>query len=245
MASSGNPLGIGLAIDFASLDADLSKVANRIEQVGSEVSLKVGSLAGLAAKGGVGADQIGAQVSQIGMSLSQGMASGVRASSAVLLSLGARINAMVDRIGGVMITMFNRIDTAMKGHRWTNLLTGLSNTLGNFASGSGKALSPLDKAMGGAFGGIAKRASSVFNTMFVNLGETMTKAMDKAAGAMTKEMANAAKMIARIMISSMNQITIAVKDLAATMSTSMLKAIDSIAHKMKDLRVSAELQPQA
>lgn len=236
---AGTPLGIGLGIDFSKLDADLSRVADRIEKVGSETSIKIGSMAGLAAKGDLGADKIAGQVSQIGMSLAQGMASGVRASSAVLLGLGSRINAMVDRIGGMMLTMFNRIDVAMKGHRWTNLLTGLSNSLGNFASGSGKVLSPLDKAMGGAFGAIAKRASQVFNTMFENLGKTITAAMEKAAASMAQAMVAAAGKIETSMKVSLQSIDVTVQSLARTMSTSMIKAIDQIAEKLKHLKVDA------
>src|SRR4051812_37536253 len=118
MASKGQPLGIGLGIDFSTLDADLNKVADRIEKVRREASIKVGSFAGLAASsradkggsgsGGMRADELAAQVQRVGISLSQGVASGVRTSSALLLSLGARMNSMLDRLAGTTITMFER-----------------------------------------------------------------------------------------------------------------------------------------
>ena len=239
MASKGQPLGIGLAIDFSSLDAQLSQVADKIEKVGKEATINVGSLSGL--KGaGMDGDKMAEQMVQVGMSLSRGMASGIRTSDAILLGFASRINAVLDRMSQTIVEMFNRIDVAMKGHRWTNMLTGLSNALGNFASGSGKALSPLEKAMGGAFGGIAKRASAVFNTMFENLGKTITVAMDKAAVSMAGSMEKAAKQIETSMKVSLDAISVTVIGLSRTLSTSMLTAIEQIAAKFKDLKSSAE-----
>ena len=239
MASKGQPLGIGLAIDFSSLDAQLSQVANKIEKVGKEASLNVGSLAGLKAGGGIEGDKMAEQVAQVGMALSRGMASGIRTSDAVLLGFAARINAVLDRMSQTIVEMFNRIDVAMKGHRWTNMLTGLSNALGNWAGG-GKALSPLEKALGGAFGGIAKRGSAVLNTMFENLGKTMTTAMEKAAASMAAVMEKAAKQIESTMKSSLDAISVTVIGLSRTLSTSMLTAINQIAARFKDLKASAE-----
>jgi hypothetical protein len=71
VASKGTPLGIGLGIDFAALDADLARVADKIEAVGAKASVKVGTFAGLASSGQIKGDQLQAQVSNIGVSLSQ------------------------------------------------------------------------------------------------------------------------------------------------------------------------------
>lgn len=222
---------------MSALDSQLAKVADKISNVGSTTELKVGTLGGLK-ESNINIDKMADQMTRVGANLSSSLSSGMGVSNALLLSFAAKINALLDQMSSMMMTMFNRVDVAMKGHRWTNMMTGLSNQLGNFASGAGKKLSPLDRALGGAFGQNAKIGAAVFNTMFENLGKKMTEVMTRSAGEMTKEMGNAAKMIARIMISSMNEVSASVKALAATMSTSMLKSLETISVKLKDVSSS-------
>ncbi len=240
MASKGTPLGIGLGIDFSKLDADLATVANKIEKVGSSTTLKVGTLSGLAKGGGLDTDQVSHQMGQVGVSLANGMATGVGRANAVLLSFAASINAQIGRIAGMMSEMFSRIDVAIKGHRWTNMLTGLSLALGNFAMGAAKKLTPLQQAMGGAFGNVAKTFARIFNTLFENLGTTITKSMDKAAANMSKVMDKTADSIQKSMTASMNEISVTMQLMASTMKKSMTASLDAIIKKFRDLRVSSE-----
>lgn len=192
---AGTPLGIGLAIDFAGLDADLQKVADHIERTGKEAAVKVGTLAGMAIKGDLNGDYLAAQVSKIGISLSQGMAGGVRTSSALMMSMGARINAMLDRLVGAAITMFSRIDASMKFPRWDAFLSRAHLRLRKAWSGSKEAITVLDTAMAGGFGGTAATITKIFKALFDNLARDMTAAMAKAGAAITESMGAVAKTI--------------------------------------------------
>lgn len=237
MASKGQPLGIGLAIDFSQLDSELAKVTDRIEKVGKNATLKVGTLGGMSAKDPLRIEEMAHQVSQVGANLAQGMTAGMGVSNALLLSFAAKINALMDQMASMMSTMFNRLDVALKGHRWTNMLTGLSQSLGNWADGAGKKLTPLDKALGGAFGQNAKVGAAVFNTMFENLAKKMTTEMTKAAKSITalfgKE--GPAKALGDSMIAALDAIKEAVTKLSYTMSTTLLHVIDSITVKMRGM----------
>lgn len=234
MGRSGTPLGIGLGIDFAKLDADLARVADKIEEVGSKASLKVGTFAGLASKGGINSDQLGAQVSQVGVQLSQGVASGVRASSAVILAMGARMNAMLDRLAGTAITMFQRIDAAMKFPRWDTLMTRMRLGLSNFAAGAPRAMTAVDVAMSGGFGRIAQTAAKILKPLFEQIGASIAPPIEKAIAGLGPMMEAQANLMAEAM-----------KRAAYKIETSMTFAIDHLAEKLKGLRSAGEASASA
>jgi hypothetical protein len=228
VASKGTPLGIGLGIDFAALDADLARVADKIEAVGAKASVKVGTFAGLASSGQIKGDQLQAQVSNIGVSLSQGIASGVRASSAAILGFAARINGMLDRLAGTAITMFQRIDAAMKFPRWDAFLTRARQGLDNFASGGTKAATDLDRALGGGFGKIAQTAARVLKPLFDDLGKSIGVPITEAIGR-----------IGPMMASELAKVVGAVEVAANRIKFALTNAIEEIGTKMKGLRVAA------
>ena len=177
---AGNPLGIPLTIDFGSLDRDLNKVADRIEETGKAASIKVGALAGGIASGDLKSDDIGKSVEQIGVRLSAGVASGVRASSAAMLGFGARMNAMFNRLAGAAITIFRRIDAAMKFPAIDAFFRGTQAKLLNFAAWWKKPLTDVDLAIKGTFGKTIANATRVMKSLFQDLANTIATAMAKA-----------------------------------------------------------------
>lgn len=224
MAKSGTPLGIGLAIDFAQLDKDLGKVADKIEGVGKDVSLKVGTLAGAAAKGDIKGEQLQAQVAQIGVALSTGMASGVRASSALILGLGARMNSMLDSLAGTAITMFKRIDAAMKFPLWDTALARAENRFSHFFRVGKVGMSNLDKAMGGGMGKIAQMAAKILVPLFEDLGKKIGEQIGMGI-----------KSLIPIVQQTASEISKSMTDAAVSMSTNMTAAIKALSSSFQGL----------
>lgn len=193
MATTGQPLGIGLGIDFTQLDADLSKVADRIDQVGADSTLKVGTLSGLGAGEAIDTDKLGAQMGMVGARLSQGMASGVGASSALMLSFAARIGATLDRLAGVTIALFTRIDAAMRFPRFDAAISSIHVKLANVWTGQNKNLSQLDIALAGGMGKTAQRITKIFQGLFEGLGKSISGPIEKALAEITAAVNKMAK----------------------------------------------------
>src|SRR5262245_52795548 len=107
-------LGIGLGIDFSRFDRDLQGIANKIEATGKAASERVANVAGGLATGQFDPGEIAGMVRNVGAQLATGIAGGVRRSSELLLGFTASIQRMLDRLVGAAVTIFRRIDSAMK-----------------------------------------------------------------------------------------------------------------------------------
>lgn len=228
MAAKGTPLGIGLAIDFAQLDSDLNKVADHIEDVGKSVSLRVGSLAGLAVKGDISGDQLTAQVQNVGIELARGMSSGVRMSSALMLGFASRINSMLDRFAGAAITTFERLDAFIKGRRWDTLFTRMSIALGQFASGATKRLTPVEMAMKGAFGRPAMIIAKIFDSMFQTMASNVKKAITEAVNTITAELGKVTQKVVPTMGRGMLRGIVTIKKAVDSLTSSIDKLIKQL-----------------
>ena len=145
-------LRLPLGIDFNKFDSDMRKVADRIESAGKTASAKVGNAAGDLAGGKLDPGKIKDLVTGIGLRLSAGMADGVRKSSAVMLGFSASIQKMLDKLAGAAVTIFQRIDAAMKFPALNAFFSSAQMKMSNFSAIWRKPLSDLDLAAAGAFG---------------------------------------------------------------------------------------------
>lgn len=104
-------LRLPLEIDFGRFDADLRKVADRIEGAGKNVPI---GLETKVATGGADADDLAEKIGGLGDRLAAGLSAGANRAQPILLGLGAHMNTMFDRFAGAAITMFRRMDAEMK-----------------------------------------------------------------------------------------------------------------------------------
>lgn len=104
---------IALGIDFTEFDRQLRSVSSRIENAAADVRMPAmgGSGAGPSV-GSAGADsgQIGAAIAGLGSNLAAGFAGAGAATAAAV----GRMEAALDRLAGASITIFRRIDAAIK-----------------------------------------------------------------------------------------------------------------------------------
>lgn len=182
-------LNLGLGIDFAGLDRDFGKVADRIERVGKTHSLKLGATVSDAASGKLDPEKMGAAVAEIGAQLSSGIASGVRASSGLMLGMGAHINKVLNQLAGSAITIFQRIDAAMKFPLFDTAMKSAQVKLTNFTKVIGrKPLSSLDLALEGGMGGIVQKVAQVAKVLFDQLAASLKGALEGVAAGVTGEL---------------------------------------------------------
>lgn len=167
----GKPLALPLGIDFASIDRDLNMVADKIEAVGKNVKIGVN----MSGSGG----SIGADLGGFGDRLATGIAGGIRSSSAVMLAFAARFEGMFDRVGGAAITIFKRIDAAIKFPAWDAFFRGASAKLMNFAAVWKKPLTNMDLAATGAFGAIIAKVTKVV----ISFAETIAASISRGFNA--------------------------------------------------------------
>lgn len=174
------PLGIALGIDFGKLDRDLGQVAGRIEAVGKSAKIRLG-----------GADGIdlgkSADIGNIGEKLAAGIASGVRSAGSLMLGFAAHVDSILNRVSGAAITLFRRIDDAMKFPAFDAFFRGASAKLGNFAAFWRKPLSDVDLAVRGAFGGMAASIAKIFKVMIDQLASAISGALKDAVSQVVAE----------------------------------------------------------
>jgi hypothetical protein len=185
------PLGIPLGIDFARLDSDLNKVADRIESVGKSMSIRLGGGdAGTASTDAVSSalDQLSPRLGQLGLRISQSIATGVRSASASMLDFTGRITPMLDRMAGSVITMFQRIDSSMKFPTFQSFFQTAQLKISNFAAFWRKPLSDMDIAISGGFGGTIAKMAKLFKMLFDSLGKQFSDSMMAAMNMVVAEM---------------------------------------------------------
>lgn len=242
---AGTPLGIGLAIDFGKLDADLSKVTEKIEQAGSRATLRVGTLSGMS-KGDMGGQEVADKFEMVGARLSQGIAAGVQNGGAIMLAFASRINGTLERLTATTVSMFGRIDSAMKFPMWDTAMTKMHASLQNvwkpdmgpvkrffsplldgfrkfFVTGK-QSMSTLDMAMAGGFGKIAQTATKILMPLFADLGKLMAAEMTKEIDSLIPVVQEVARAMSAAMAKA-----------AASMSMSMTTVVDTISAKFKGL----------
>ena len=154
-------LKLPLGIDFSTFDTHMKKVADRIESVGKGASVKVGNAAGDLASGKLDPAKIKDLVTAVGMRLSSGMADGVRKSSSVMLGFGASIQKMLDKLAGSAVTIFQRMDDAMKFPSLDHSLRSAQGKLSNLSSLGGKPFSKFDLAIAGTSDLVQQMAGAI------------------------------------------------------------------------------------
>lgn len=172
-------LSLPLGVNLSRFDQDLRRVADRIENVGKSVSVKVGSTAGKLAEGGFSGDEIAARVSQIGERIAVGIANGVRNTPQVLTRIFNRINAMLDKLVGSAVATFQKIDGAMKFPSFDAFLKRTKAGLDNFASGSKEKLSALELALVGGLGVGFEKAAKLALSLFDKMQEPIAKSIER------------------------------------------------------------------
>jgi hypothetical protein len=183
------PLGLNLGVDFADLDRQLNTVANRIESVGKQHAIKIGAAAGDISTGKLSGGDLAASVSQAGQALAAGMASGIRSASSLMLGFTARISQMLDKLTGSAITLFRRIDAAMKFPTFDAFFRSAQLKLANFGTTWKKPLSDMDLALGGAFGGMVKNITRVLKALIDGLAAAISGALKDAVASVAAEFA--------------------------------------------------------
>jgi hypothetical protein len=183
------PLRIGLGINFGQLDGDLRKVADRIESLGSAASLKLGANVGDLVSGKMSGDDVASAVSQAGARLAAGMASGVRKASSLMLGLTAHIEKMLNKLVGSAVTIFRRIDAAMKFPHFDNFFKTAQLKFSNFSAIWRKPLTDLDIAVAGGFGGLIEKLARVLKAVMDGVAAQISTAMKDAVASVAAEFA--------------------------------------------------------
>ena len=173
-------LRLPLGIDFNKFDSDMRKVADRIESAGKTASAKVGNAAGDLAGGKLDPGKIKDLVTGIGLRLSAGMADGVRKSSAVMLGFSASIQKMLDKLAGAAVTIFQRIDAAMKFPALNAFFSSAQMKMSNFSAIWRKPLSDLDLAAAGAFGGTMRKVAGMIKAVIDEMAARISGALKSA-----------------------------------------------------------------
>lgn len=180
---------IGLGIDFATFDRDLRAVANKIENAGKSASVKAGAAAGDVASGKLDAGNVTALVTNVGTRLATGIADGLRQASALMLGFTAHVDKMLNRLVGSAITIFRRIDSAMKFPAFDNFFKTAQLRFTNFSAMWRKPLSDMDIALAGGFGGTIQKVAKVLKALFDNLATTIATALKNAVASVAAEFA--------------------------------------------------------
>lgn len=185
-------LGIKLGVDFGSLDRDLRSVADRIEKTGKAAALGAGQLAGDLAGGNLDPGQIHAAVSNAGARVAVGMADGIRAASGLMLGFAARINKMMDKLVGSAVTIFRRLDDAIKSSPIGGLLDRLSIRANTFVTSWRKSLTIWDMVLRGGFGKtfqvVAKVVQELINKIFTAFEAALNNALTNAVAPMIAQL---------------------------------------------------------
>lgn len=176
------PLGIPLGVDFSQLDRDLQAVADRIQAVGKNLSIPVSQAGGggagagpQAASSAVDTSALSASFDRVGSQLSTSISSGLARSSQSMVGFLASMNAMLDRLTGVSIAAFDRIDHAIRFPAFDRFLTQAAEKVRSFGGRVGSALAvPIEvfrgyeriKSFLSSFGGVAgKTFSGMFGSI--------------------------------------------------------------------------------
>lgn len=188
---------VGLGIDFAQFDRDLRSIADKIEAAGKGASARAGALAGDLAVGKLDTGDTAAAVAMVGSRLSAGIADGVRQASGLMLGFAAHVDKMLDRLAGAAITIFRRIDSAMKFPAFDAFFKTAQLKLSNFSAIWRKPLSDLDVAMSGGFGSTVQRIAKIAKNLVDQLAATIAGALKDAVAGLATEFARVATGIQR------------------------------------------------
>lgn len=184
------PLKIGLGIDFSRFDKDLAGIADRIEGVGKSASVKLGGA--VASVGSVDTAQLGQSVADVGVMLSQSIAAGVRQSSGIMVGFASHLDTIMNRFAGAAITIFQRIDAAMKFPMFDAFLSSATVKLKNFTAIWRKPVTDLDLAISGVFGDTMARAARVAKVLIDSLAAAISGALKAAVADVVAEFAKMA-----------------------------------------------------
>lgn len=216
----GKPLGIPLGINFDALDRDLNKVADRIEAVGKSASISLGAGTRDLAGGNIDPDRLGASVESVGIRLSQGISNGIRGASTMMLAFASRINAMLDRLVGAAVTMFQRIDASMKFPKFDAFFATVSARLTNFALWS-KPMTVVDTAVAGGFGRIIQNVTMILKTLLESLATTISNTLRSAVVSVAAEFAKMNQNVVQTEASAQLLYTTSAKTAAAVKSAAV------------------------
>lgn len=180
---------LALGIDFALFDADLRRVADRIESAGKAASAKVSGAAGDLAAGKLDPGEIRAAVADVGNRLATGMADGVRRSSSLMLGFAARVNKMLDKLVGSAVTMFRRIDDSMKFPLFYAFLRGASVRLMSFATASKKTATEIGVDIATGLDGTVQQVFLVAKSLIDRLAAEIKTALAAAVRQVGEEFA--------------------------------------------------------
>lgn len=174
------PLKIPVGLDFARFDRDLQGIADKIEGVGKAASVKLGGSIGAIGAGSLDTAALGDAVSQVGIQLSTGIANGIRSASASMMGFTSHIDAMLNRLAGTAITLFERIDAAMKFPRFDAFFAASKLTLSRWVTFWRKPLTDIDLAMGGVFGDKIAMLTRVLKSLIDALAASISGALKLA-----------------------------------------------------------------
>ncbi len=174
------PLKIPVGIDFGRFDKDLQGISDKIEGVGKAASVKLGGSIGAIGAGSLDTAALGDAVSQVGIQLSTGIANGIRSAFASMMGFTSHIDAMLNRLAGTAITLFERIDSAMKFPRFDAFFAASKLTLSRWVTFWRKPLTDIDLAMGGVFGDKIAMLTRVLKSLIDALAASISGALKSA-----------------------------------------------------------------